>query len=198
MSLIPRFVYGSLDLTDYPYSVEFGSDFGAPESVMAVMSSLMSDGDILSRTRRGNRTITLTVLVEGADLAEVASNVAALVGEAERAANTLAVDPGDGFGATTVWKTFTGEARQVRDDDMEAQGYRRVVLEIPAEPFARSVGLVIDDAGTPPSDGGTLLLDCESTTGWAPTATPAVGSEYVVDAAVFSEGAADRRSPSQD
>lgn len=187
MTLNPRFVYGGLDLTDYPYSIEFGSDMGSAQNVMTMMSSLIADGDVLSLSRRENRAIALPVLVEGADLAEVAQNVAALVTEAEKRFNTLAVDPGDGFAATTVYKTFVAQANFRRDDDMETQGFRRVMLTIPAEPFPCSVDRIIDDGGTSPSTG-TTVDECDTTTGWSSPNNAAAGqADPVVDTVKYVE-----------
>lgn len=192
MSLIPRFVYGDLDLTEWPFAVEFGSDFGNPENVVDVVGSMLADGEVLESNRRTNRTLTIRVLIDGADLAALADAEAQLIAEADRQRNTLSVDPGDGFGVTTVFETFRAQPRWTRDDDEEQNGVRRILLEIPAQPHPRSVGLVTDDAGTPPSSGGTVVESCESTTGWA-AFNQGVGGGWVspafsVDGAIFSEG----------
>lgn len=203
MSLVPRFVLGSLDLTDYPYSIEFGSDQGAPESAVELLASLLPDGDLVSLTRRSNRTITLTVIIEGADLAAVQDAESALALECGRALNTLTIDPGDGFAAEMAFDTFAFDPKRICDDNMEIAGYRRWVLEIPAMPFRRSTTPIIDDAGTPPSSGGTLLYDAESTTGWSKWDTfpghggGEIGTDIDVDTVVFDEGTASVRAESQ-
>lgn len=200
MSLNPRFVLGDLDLTEYPFGVEFGSDLGNAESVTDVLASLLADGEVESLSRRSNRTIALPVLIDGSDLADLATAEQALIAECDKQRNTLSVDPGDGYGPTTVYETFAADPSRVYDDDTETAGYRRWVLTIRALPYARSVDKIVDNAGTPPTGGGTMLLNCESTTGWASTATSPSGrasAEYVVDTSIFTEGAGSLRSKSQ-
>lgn len=166
MSLIPRFIYGELDLTDAPYGIEFGSDFGNPENVVEVVQTLLRDGEVLESDRRTNRTLTLTVLVESADLLALAQAEAALIAECDRPRNTLAVNPGDGIAPATVFDTFRAQPRWVRDDNMETQGFRRYVIEIPALPFGRSANLTTEVAEGIPSVGTTINA-ADSLTGWS-------------------------------
>lgn len=198
MTFAPRFVYGDLDLTDAPFMVEFGLDLGNAQAVTAVIDSLLTDGELISSERDSNREISLTVLVEGADLAELADAEALLVAEARKQRNKLTVEPGDDLGPATVFDTFRAQVEWQRDDDFERSNLRRFVLTIPALPFSRSAEPIVDDADTPPSDGGTLLNNCESTTGWSQWRSPFVGSgvgtEYAVDSTVFTEGAGSIRT----
>lgn len=194
MSLVPRFVYGDLDLTDYPFAVEFGSDFGNPENVVDVVQTLLHDGEVLESNRRTNRTLTIPVLIECADMQELADSEALLIAECDRSRNSLSVEPGDGVGATTVFETFRAQPRWNRDDDEERSNVRRFVLEIPALPHTFSVDPITDDAGTPPSTGGTLLYNFESTSGWARVGYAPYAAEYAVDGTVYSEGAGSIRS----
>lgn len=166
MSLIPRFIYGELDLTEAPCAIEFGSDFGNPENVVEVVQTLLQDGEVLDSSRRTNRTLTLTVLIEGADLLEVAQAEARLIAEADKVRNTLALEPGDGIAPTTVFDTFRAQPRWERDDNMEQQGFRRFVLEIPALPHPRSVNLTTEIAEGIPSVGTTINA-ADSLTGWS-------------------------------
>lgn len=191
MSLVPRFVYGELDLTDHPFAIEFGSDFGNPENVVDVVQTLLHDGEVLESTRRTNRTLTLTVLVEDADLLALATAEGLLVAECDKQRNTLSVEPGDGIGPTTVFETFRAQPRWVRDDDMEQQGFRRFVLEIPALPHPRSVDPITDDTDVPPAAAGVLLNSLDSATGWSSTGG---GTAPTVDAAIKTEGAGSVRT----
>lgn len=198
MTFAPRFIYGDLDLTDAPFMVEFGLDLGNAQAVTAVIDSLLTDGELISGERDSNREISLTVLVEGSDLAALADAEALLVAQARKQRNTLTVEPGDDIGPTTVFETFRAQVEWQRDDDFERSNLRRFVLTIPALPHSRSLEPVVDDADTPPSDGGTLLYNCESTAGWSQTQTPfgigPIGTEYVVDGTYFTEGAGSIRS----
>lgn len=198
MTFAPRFIYGDLDLTDAPFMVEFGLDLGNAQAVTAVIDSLLTDGELISGERDSNREISLTVLVEGSDLAALADAEALLVAQARKQRNTLTVEPGDDIGPTTVFDTFRAQVEWQRDEDFERSNLRRFVLTIPALPFSRSLEPIVDDADTPPTDGGTLLYNCESTTGWSQwrSGIPSAftGNEIVVDATVFAEGAASIRS----
>lgn len=170
MNLIPRFIYGELDLTDAPYGIEFGSDFGNPENVVEVVQTLLRDGEVLEADRRTNRTLTLTVLVESADLLALAQAEAALIAECDRQRNTLTIDPGDGIAPATVFDTFRSQPRWVRNDTMESQGFRRYTLTIPTLPHGRSTTLTTEVAEGIPSVGTTVNA-ADSLTGWStPTA----------------------------
>lgn len=133
--------YGSLALTEYPYSVEFDkTDFGSPKTVVEVIESLLIDGDVEVSSRAGNRTLGCSVLVEGADFDELAANVEALAVEADRDGNVFTVDPGDGFGAATRFETFRAEELPVdRSEAMEGARIRRCQLTIRALPYGLSV-----------------------------------------------------------
>ncbi|WP_028637719.1 hypothetical protein [Nocardioides sp. URHA0032] len=192
MDLNPRFVLGDLDLTDYPFGIEFGSDLGNAESVTDVLASLLADGEIESLSRRSNRTLTIPLLVEASDLGALADAEASLIAECDKQRNTLSVDPGDGYGPATVFETFAASPARVYDDDTERAGYRRWVLTIRALPYGRSVDKVVDNAGTPPSTG-VVVYGCDSATGWSkwatgPGAGGPVGTDISVDTTIKTEG----------
>lgn len=158
MSLVPRFTYGAIDLTDYPYSVEWGANFGAPETVYAAAASLVSDGEIVTAVRDGNRRLEVPVLVEGSDMFELGANCEALVAELRKPRNSLTIEPGDGLDAATiVFDTFAGELLWNRDDDAEQAYIRRGVLRLPAHPHARSATLT-QTVLTAVSGAGTLTI----------------------------------------
>lgn len=195
MTLVRRLWLGALELTDYPYALEFGSDYGNPENVGVVMESLLADGEIESLTRRSNRTLSIPIQVQGADLAEIHANEAALIAECDLLQNTVTIDPGDDFAVKTVFRSFAAQANRVMgdgDDQVEMAGLHRWVLTIKALPFGFSESETVDDAGTPPSDAGTLLDNCESPTGWSMWRTPYgshTGTSITVDNAIYMEGA---------
>lgn len=167
MNLNPRFILGDLDLTDWPFMVEFGSDVGSPENVTQIIESMLPDGDIVSVSRASNRVLTLAVIAENADLDALAQAEELLALEASKPRNVLAIDPGDGFGAVTAFDTFAFQPRFVRKDEWEEQGYRRYELQIPALPFGRSEDEVIDEALTSSaSPSTTVIADGTSATGW--------------------------------
>lgn len=194
MSLIPRFVLGDLDLTDHPFLVEWGSDLGNPETDPDVMAALLADGEIETAGRRSNRTITLPLLIEGADPAALADAEAALIAECDKPRNVLRVEPGDGMAPATVFDTFAADAQRAYDDDLEVAGYRRWQVTLRALPYSRSAGKIVDIATSPPGAGsGAVFESCESTTGWASYGGD-LESEFTVDATLYVEGTGSIRS----
>lgn len=187
-NLTPRLTFGALDLTDYPYGLGFDEDLGSPEVVYEIISSQLADGEIVSSDRVSNRSLALTVLVEGGDLQELSDAEAALIAECDKAANTLSFDPGDGIGRTTVFETFRAQPRKVPSSAGEMSLVRRYEVTFPALPYPRSVDKVTDAAGAPPSSG-TTVDDCESTAGWLSFYNASYGrAAPVTDAVIFAEG----------
>jgi hypothetical protein len=161
-----RLVYGSLDLTDYPYLIEFGMDTGAPQNVYETMAFLLQDGAVELSSRADNRTLTFTVIIEGPDLAALADAEAALIAETEKPFNTLTIDPGD-YGPASVYEVFRGQVALARDDSGEVARLRRYVVTVRALPFVRSEEEVVSEA-LPASGTTTTLVDNGSaTTDWA-------------------------------
>lgn len=138
MSIFPSWVWGNLDLTQEPFAVVFGADLGAPENVSEALAGLLADGEDVVSERSSNRTLSFTVMVEGGDHEQLADFEALLHREAEKARNTLAVTPGDGFGATTVFDTFRASLKKVTSDAGERQFVRRYEVEMQALPYPRS------------------------------------------------------------
>lgn len=166
--LAPRFFVGDLELTSYPFGVlreDVEVDLGAPQNAADVIESLMVDGELVSSSRSGNRTLTVPVLVEGGDLLALAANEATLIQACEKARNTFTVDPGDGFGPPTVFDTFRIQAVHTRDSRYEAALMRRWDLTIPALPWGRAATLVTQTL-TPAVVTPTVVDDCVSLTNW--------------------------------
>lgn len=146
MNLDRRILLGDLDLTDYPFSIEFEEDHGTAENVYDVLVSLLSDGEIATSTRVGNREITVTVLVEGPTLADLAIYEAQLVAECEKPQSTLTLDPGDDYASASVFDTFRVQARLLYDAGLEQSTFRRYELTIPAWPYPRGATTVVTSA----------------------------------------------------
>ena len=162
--IVPTFTLGTLDLTAYPYAVEFGADLGAPENAYEVLLTALADGESVASDRVSNREISLTVLVEGASFAELAAAEAALIRETEEARNVLTIDPGDEVGPPTAFDTFRTQATLQRNDDEEQAFLRRYVLTIPALPHGRSVSPSVTSATS--SGTETVFIDGSSASGW--------------------------------
>lgn len=203
MTIVRRAWIGDLEITDYPYGLEFGADLGSPEGEIVTFESLLADGQVESLLRRLNRGMTLPLVVCGQDLGEVLAHEAALVTECDRRMNTLTLDLGDGYAEPMVFETTVIDPKRITgagSDEADMASMHRWSVEVKAQPFWRSTTKIIDDAGTPPSSGGTLFYNCESTTGWASSSgdpSVAANAEYVVDSAIFTEGAGSIRSRTQ-
>lgn len=172
MTIMRRIVLGDLDLTEYPFAVVFGADMGSPVTVSDVVDSMLQDGEVVSSKRTSNRKLVLPVFVEEADLRALAVAEAALLAEAAKEFNTLAVDPGDGYAESCVFEVFRPQVDYVFDDAREWAGYRRYDLTFPALPFARAEELTTVPALT---SGGaassTVIADGSSAANWSGTAT---------------------------
>lgn len=167
MSLVPRIVLGDLDLTDYPFGVEFDYDLGAGQNVATEVLSQLRDGEVISSNRTSNREASFSVIVEGSDFDALAEYEGRLVLEGDKPLNSLSVDPGDGYGAVTVFDTFRAQVVPVRSEGLEAACLRRYLVTIPARPFGHAETATILGADAV-SDTVSIKDDCESTTGWAP------------------------------
>lgn len=168
MNLTPRLTLGDLDLTDYPFAVEFGADFGVSQNIVQVIESGLDDGEIQRVTGNANRTFELALLVEGSDLLGLAMAEELLAAECNKDLNEFRIDPGDGYAPVTVFSTFRAQWGFQRDDDMEQHGYRRYSLTISALPFGFSEDEVVDVAveAAPAVPSTVTMASGSSATGW--------------------------------
>lgn len=171
MTLAPVWRLGDLELTEAPYLVAFGTSYGEPENVTDILRSLLTDGDLEVTPRRGNRTVTLPILIEGADLAALGEAEAALWAEVDRARNELYCDPGDGFAAPFVLDVFRGSMVFNRDDEYEKAGYRSYTLTFRALPWPHAdVETTVAALSAAASPTTVNVDDGSSTTGWTGSA----------------------------
>lgn len=167
-----RLKLGDLDLCDYPFSIEFGADLGAPANLTEALAKLLQDGEIELSDRASNRSLTFTVLVEGSDMAALAEAEADLIAETEKPLNLLTMDPGDGYGPASVFETFRGQVTFQRDDNLEIAGYRRYEVAVRAYPFVRSAVETVTaaeksgDATSVPTVTQVTVADGSSAAGW--------------------------------
>lgn len=160
-----RLTYGSLDLTDHPYGIQFGSDFGAPQNVTEALAFLLQDGEVELSSRASNRTIQFNVLIEGGDLGALADAEAALIAETEKPLNELTLDPED-YGPPTVFETFRAQVTHARDDDGELSRLRLYTVTVKALPFGHSEAEVVTEALAASGTTTELVDDGSATTNW--------------------------------
>lgn len=178
-----------LDLDNGPLRVggpEQGLDLSPAPKRRIVASSMLADGDLISASAWGNRTLKIPVQLFGASIDAIGPQLQALSRELAKERNVLQV----GVGAAAVYfKTYAAPdyAFDLRKHFNERG---RAVLEIPADPFAigpkETVGpiTVYND----PVEGTTLNanpffeVDASSWT--------ALGGTFVRSTAQFHEGVA--------
>lgn len=188
--LYPTVTLGDLTLTDYPYGLLFDYDLGAGEVSYESLVSQMLDGEPVSSPRTGNRTISLPIMVEGADLLDVAANAEALWAECSKSSNVLTIDPGDGFAPAGAFDTYRVDMVRRASSENEQHNVRIYDLNIPALPWVRSVDLTTQPAVT--SDTAlTIVDDCSSAAGWSSSeSAPVVVSGAVVTTEASGDGMA--------
>jgi len=175
-----------------------GISFGQPVPVEVILTSLLRDGSLVSKSGDDNREVAIPFRVCGSDLLALADGEARMsVALGKR--TTLEWTPPDGIGPTTVFDVQTSDLDNPPMDDLaELRNQRTYTLKLTCLPFGRSVGKISDTAGSPPSAGGTVFANCESTTGWS-TYDMGSGGQWVspsfsVDTAIYSEGAGSLKS----
>lgn len=170
-----------------------GLSWGDAAPVEVVVASLLADGSLVEREGHTNREVTFSVRINSTDPVGLARGRARLDGALGK--RTTLVWRDDDYPATV----FDVETSSIVTGQFDDFGYRRneqvVTLRLVCQPFTRSESLVVDDAGTPPSAGGTLLLNCESTTGWATwVGSSTAGWTKAVDSTIYVEGAGSLRT----
>src|SRR3546814_6671757 len=169
-----------------------GASFGDPAPVEVAIASLLGDGSLVERTSDGNRAVTFQIKIKATDPAGVAQGRARLYRLLGKR-TTLVWRDGD-YPATVFDVETSSAVRPSGFDDLEyLRNEETVALRFECLPYARSLEPIVDAADTPPSDGGTLLYNCESTTGWSQWYTlsggggDGLGTEIVVDSSVSTD-----------
>lgn len=163
----PRVLIGDLDLNDLPFILEFSYDLGNGVTVYDELESLLRDGTFVTSTRTSNRELKLSVLIKDKSGSQGRADAGVLLDtEVNRPINTVTLYPGDygqpGAGPALVFDTFIAQSNHEWDGDLEASGYRRFILTIPALPGVRSLGLTTIEWNGPAEE----LRDTNTTTGW--------------------------------
>ena len=143
-----------------------GVGFGVAAGVKEVVTSLLSDGDLIRTTRYGNREVSFVVEITGPDLGSLAHGEAALRREIGRG-NTLTWQPPDDFALPTVFEVVASEMAQKFDDLDELNKRRKYTLTLTCSPFARSLNPV--DVPALVSGAATLFTidDASSASAWS-------------------------------
>lgn len=128
-------------------------DLGDPATITAAVEALLLDGERVTSTRSGNRSIVLPILVRGSSRLNMSARVDALIHDVAAAEYTLTWEP-DG-GLPLIWDCMVGQATVRWDVQIEDRFCQRVDLTLPALPFGRS-----PDPVTP------TLTEVDNGSGW--------------------------------
>lgn len=162
----PQWRIGDLWLTDYPFMVVHGADYGAPDVSPETLVSFLTDGDLELTPRSGNRTLTLPVGIADADLAAVSEAENALAIECAKPMNTLYCDPGDGFGEPFQFTVFQGNPVFQRNDDQERAALRLWQVTWRALPWPEAAEEVTVSALAATGTTTTSVDAMSSVSGW--------------------------------
>ena len=173
VDLVPRLIWGDVELTDRPFALRFGADFGSGANVYQILETELFDGEVVSSSTTENRTMTFEVaIMDEADMAGMELAAARLERQAEKERSLLVFEPGDRVGTPWAIETYRAQMRFKRVDEYEQSMFRVYELEIPASPHVRTVDPVVvpaaasgEEVAAPVAvDGGSSL------SGWAGSA----------------------------
>lgn len=160
-----------LELNSGPYLLgDF--DSGNGQVITATVESVLFDGDVVSGSRTGNRTITLPVVIQATSATDRAAKLNALYRLVDLPKFTLTFTPDDGLPVT--WDCYRGQVDVQRNLKRERQRIMVCTITIPAAPFGRSpspISMTTTMSGNDPS--GVILDQCDSLTTTGPGSTPA-------------------------
>lgn len=183
---------GTLDLTaDTLHGCKLsvlGQDMslGSPMPIESAVRSLIQDGAILRTQGYENAEVAFNIMLEAPDslsLNEAEAVIWSLLGKP----TTLEWTPPDGL-VTTVYDIVTSRLAESFDDMDALATRRRYVIVLTRLPWARSTTQIVENSGGAPSSPGTIVNNCESTTGWGRGALDS-SVPPAVDTAIFHEGA---------
>lgn len=167
LTLGSRLLTGSLpdDEHDFVFNMlAEGTSFGVAAGAQEVITSLLSDGDLVRTTRFGNRQVTFPVEITGPDLASLAHGEAALRREIGRG-NTLTWEAPD-YAVPTVFDVIDSSMEQVFNDLDDLHRVRTFNLTLTCAPFARSASMTTVAALEVAAGATTVVDTCDSATGW--------------------------------
>jgi hypothetical protein len=142
--------YNLLDWTS-PVTVS-GSNLGSPQALTEAAERLLTDGEIVTGVRSGNRTLSLPLLIRGdrATTAQAIRDVATFIDQPQY---TIIWQPGNGL--PVAFDCFRGQLTREYDLLLEAQGGVAYLATIPALPFTRTPAAII----LSPTTGASVQID---------------------------------------
>ncbi|GAA2008136.1 hypothetical protein [Nocardioides kribbensis] len=168
-------ILGDLDLSpksqgsgDYEYSV-YAFQRSRPEPRINIVSSLLADGAIETKTGYENRTITFLIGISAPNSDALARGEQEVFREIQKGENTLYWTPNDGVGATTVFDVQWGDIEFAEPDDWdldEMRGDRYYTVTLRCTAFGHSALLQTFTASAVVNPARTVVSDGSSVSGW--------------------------------
>lgn len=156
---------GNLDLNSSPYAIQDISLPPPPITRSWAGETMFRDGELMTEHRFGNRTIQLTLAILCDTEAQLRSAIRDLYDEVLKETNVLEYRP-PGSSKSLYFDTFTGTAEVAAAPDgmWVARLVERVVVTLPAKPFARGDEVVLFnrilngnfERGSPPDSWSAL------------------------------------------
>lgn len=173
----PRHVLtlGAVDFNDPDAGIEVMADsqnsWGSPQSVTAIVESLLADGSLVKLLRDDNRTVTFKVRIQATDSGELAWREAALVAELYRP-NQLTWVPPDGIAPPSIFPVLMSsmEMQPLADGFDELLLRRIYTITLTCEPYVSSAESTTIEALASTGTGTvTSISSGSSLTGWSAT-----------------------------
>ncbi|MEQ7847714.1 hypothetical protein [Nocardioides kribbensis] len=168
-------ILGDLDLSpksqgsgDYEFSV-YAFQRSRPEPRINIVSSLLADGAIETKTGYENRTITFLIGISAPNSDALARGEQEVFREIQKGENTLCWTPNDGVGATTVFDVQWGDIEFSEPDDWdlnEMRGDRFYTVTLRCTAFGHSALLQTFNAAAVVNPARTVISDGSSASGW--------------------------------
>lgn len=131
-------------------------DFGVPADDTATVQRLLLDGDVVTFSRAGNRTLVLPLIVPS----NLAAQINALAGTILQDSYTLTFTPAGGL--PIVFDCYPGRLDRQYSLLADAQNLTAVTLTIPAAPYVRTADVLSISS---PTLASTQIESFDATTG---------------------------------
>ncbi|MCM0622833.1 hypothetical protein [Nocardioides bruguierae] len=164
-----------------------GTDWGSPQPVNTVLSTLMLDGAVIITDSWDPREVVLGLSLKGIDGLALAQAEAALASEIGKV-NVLEWTPPNGA-PTAIFDVITSSFTHEFDDLLEEMhGERIMAVSLTCHPFPRSTtNFEVEAITSATVPSSTVISDGSTTTGWtARGALSTNGTDTVISGAVSS------------
>ncbi|WP_235739004.1 hypothetical protein [Nocardioides alcanivorans] len=171
VDLKPRLTWGDVEITDVPFGLIFGSNFGVGENLYEIIESELFDGSVVTSDFTENRTLAFEIgILDEPDMAGLELAGARLEREAEKQRSLITFDPGDGAGTPWAVETYRAKLEFNRTDEFEGALIRVYSVEMQAHPHVRSVEEIVIPAIGAGSGVPSVRVTLQDPSTWTATA----------------------------